>query len=98
MVHSKRNATRSVSEVCAGEAKQQKVMLNSSHQCENAQRSFAALEDVQMPKHVLLIDDVVDSRWTLTVCGFMLLEAGCLKVFPFALADSSQRRSSVRNG
>ena len=35
------------------------------------------------------IDDIVDSRWTLTVCGYKLMEAGCEKVFPFALADSS---------
>jgi len=42
-----------------------------------------------MPKNVLLVDDVVDSRWTITVCGCKLMEAGCLKVFPFALADSS---------
>jgi ATP-dependent DNA helicase RecQ len=72
------------------EAKQQKFMQNSSHQCENALKSFAVLEDVPLPENVLLIDDVVDSRWTLTVCGYKLMEAGCKKVFPFALADSSQ--------
>ena len=42
-------------------------------------------------KRVLLVDDVVDSRWTLTVCGYRLMEAGCEEVYPFALADSSQK-------
>ena len=42
-------------------------------------------------KNVLLVDDVVDSRWTRTVCGYRLMEAGCEEVYPFALADSSQK-------
>ena len=44
-----------------------------------------------MPQRVLLVDDVVDSRWTMTVCGYRLMEAGCAEVYPFALADSSQK-------
>ncbi|HZK05603.1 MAG TPA: RecQ family ATP-dependent DNA helicase [Actinomycetaceae bacterium] len=35
---------------------------------------------------VLLVDDVVDSRWTLTVAGRLLLRAGAGAVLPFALA------------
>ena len=41
------------------------------------------------PERVILVDDVVDSKWTLTVCGYKLLESGCQAVYPFALADSS---------
>ena len=41
--------------------------------------------------HILLIDDVVDSRWTFTVCGYRLMEAGAENIYPFALADSSNR-------
>jgi len=76
--------------LCKRIAEQQKFMNNSSYQCENALNSFYVIERPKMPKNVLLIDDVVDSRWTLTVCGFRLMEAGCEKVIPFALADSSQ--------
>ena len=72
------------------EAEQQKHMLNGSHQCENALQSFSVIESNTIPENVLLVDDVVDSRWTLTVCGNLLMTAGCKKVFPFALADSSQ--------
>lgn len=35
---------------------------------------------------VLLVDDFVDSRWTLTVIGYQLLIAGCEAVYPFTLA------------
>ena len=71
-------------------ARQQKEMENSSYQCANAVKSFAVRENIVMPEKVLLIDDVVDSRWTMTVCGYLLMEAGCSEVYPFALADSSQ--------
>ena len=70
-------------------AAQQKLMQNSSYQCENALQSFSVIENTKMPKNILLVDDIVDSRWTMTVCGYKLMEAGCEKVFPFALADSS---------
>ncbi|MBB1510838.1 RecQ family ATP-dependent DNA helicase [Tessaracoccus sp. MC1756] len=36
---------------------------------------------------VLLIDDLVDSRWTLTVAGRLLRRAGAGSVLPFALAS-----------
>jgi len=35
---------------------------------------------------VLLVDDLVDSRWTLTVAGRTLRQAGAAAVLPFALA------------
>lgn len=73
------------------EASQQKLMQNSTHQCENALKSFSVIENADIPKNILLVDDVVDSKWTLTVCGYKLMEAGCSKVVPFALADSSQK-------
>lgn len=73
------------------EAKQQKHMENSSYQCENALSSFYIDDDLQMPSSTILVDDIVDSKWTLTVCGNLLGERGCYKVFPFTLADSSQK-------
>ena len=73
------------------EARQQKEMENSAHQCANAYTSFWVKDGVIIPKNILLIDDVVDSKWTFTVCGYRLMEAGAEKVYPFALADSSNR-------
>lgn len=72
-------------------AKPQKAMENSSYQCANAYRSFSVRDGMQMPQRILLVDDIVDSKWTLTVCGYRLMEAGCERVYPYALADSSQK-------
>lgn len=71
-------------------AREQKYMQNSVFQCENAFRSFHVIEGVELPKHILLVDDMVDSKWTFTICGYKLMEKGAEKVFPFALADSSR--------
>jgi ATP-dependent DNA helicase RecQ len=38
------------------------------------------------PVPVLLVDDLADSRWTLTVAGRELRRAGASRVLPFALA------------
>lgn len=73
------------------EARPQKEMENSAHQCANAYASFFVKNNEKIPNNILLIDDVVDSRWTFTVCGYKLMEAGAEKVYPFALADSSNR-------
>lgn len=71
--------------------KQQKDMENSSFQCENAQRSFDIAEDTVSPKSILLVDDMVDSKWTLTVCGNILTNAGAEHVYPYALATTSKK-------
>jgi ATP-dependent DNA helicase RecQ len=39
---------------------------------------------------VFLIDDMVDSGWSLTVCGVLLAEAGSGPVVPIALAETSK--------
>ncbi len=71
-------------------AEPQKNMENGFHQCGNALSSFFVLDDVDLPERLVLVDDVVDSGWTLTVCGYRLMERGCEAVYPFALADSSE--------
>lgn len=73
------------------QAEQQKKMENSSHQCANAYASFSVIEGASVPQKMLLVDDIVDSKWTLTVCGYRLMENGCEEVYPYALADSSQK-------
>lgn len=71
--------------------KPQKEMENSYHQCKNAFDSFYVKNRFDVPKKIILVDDIVDSRWTLTVCGYRLAECGCEEVYPFALADSSDK-------
>ena len=39
-----------------------------------------------IPGPLLLVDDVADSRWTLTVAGALLREAGVPAVLPLVLA------------
>ncbi len=42
-----------------------------------------------IPGPVLLVDDVADSRWTLTVCAGLLREAGVPGVLPLVLAQEA---------
>lgn len=68
---------------------QQKEQNNNYLQYMNV---FSSLEVVKVrPENVLLIDDMVDSRWTFTVCGYLLRKKGSGKVFPFALANTGGR-------
>jgi len=67
---------------------EQKTMANSTQQARNIDGSLA-LKSLQVPNGpVLLIDDMVDSRWTMTVCAWLLRTHGCGVVFPLALAQS----------
>ena len=68
---------------------QQKTMQNSVQQARNALEAFAAAPHEVRDGAVLLVDDVVDSRWSLTVCGIMLAEAGSGPVVPLALAQAT---------
>jgi ATP-dependent DNA helicase RecQ len=69
----------------------QKAMQNSVLQLENAKAKLAVDASATLPGAVLLVDDLVDSRWTLTVAGSLLRAAGSGPVLPFALAESSAR-------
>ena len=66
----------------------QKELENSVYQCQNAFESFSVEGDFENHE-ILLIDDMVDSRWTLTVCGYMLKEKGARLVYPFAIASTA---------
>lgn len=70
---------------------EQKMMQNSYYQAKNVIESITLKEDLVVPKNILLIDDIVDSRWTLTVCGWLLKQAGSAVVIPYCLADSSKK-------
>jgi ATP-dependent DNA helicase RecQ len=66
----------------------QKEMENSHQQLLNVHAAFA-VEDAPPDRPVLLVDDMVDSRWTLTVVGAALRSAGVPTVYPFALARTT---------
>jgi ATP-dependent DNA helicase RecQ len=68
----------------------QSEMQNSVLQLENARAKLGVDAAVVRSGAVLLVDDVVDSRWSMTVAGLLLRDAGSGPVFPFALADASR--------
>ncbi|MEX2655577.1 MAG: RecQ family ATP-dependent DNA helicase [Acidimicrobiia bacterium] len=71
------------------ERRKQRTMQNSAQQFRNVHGAFAV--NGNRPGPVLLVDDMVDSRWTLTMVGHLLRQAGTEAVLPVALADTSQR-------
>jgi ATP-dependent DNA helicase RecQ len=66
----------------------QKEMENSSFQQNNLIGTFE-VSDTPPNGVCLLVDDMVDSKWTFTIAAAILLKAGASAVVPFALADSS---------
>jgi len=68
------------------ESAEQKTMQNSAQQLLNVVDAVAVRRDRVDPGPVLLVDDIVDSGWTLTACGARLRRAGSGIVYPFALA------------
>jgi ATP-dependent DNA helicase RecQ len=66
----------------------QKLQQNSFHQCSNLDGVFKIVGQIP-PEPVLLIDDVVDSGWTLTVSAVLLRQAGSGPVWPAVLATTS---------
>lgn len=69
----------------------QKEMENSYQQACNVFEAFDVDQAKVIDGPVLLVDDMCDSRWTMTEIAFLLREAGAGPVFPFALSDSSNR-------
>lgn len=67
---------------------EQKTMANSVQQARNVDGSLE-LNNQPIPSGpVLLVDDMVDSRWTLTVSAWLLRESGSGKVWPMALSQA----------
>ena len=69
------------------QTKSQKLQENTYFQFRNVDGAFVASEKISN-EPIYLLDDVVDSKWTITVVGSILREAGASKVFPIALAVS----------
>lgn len=67
---------------------EQKTMQNSNMQLSNIYDSFS-LKGSCPSGAVILVDDMVDSRWTFTFIGAMLRENGSGNVYPFALSTTA---------
>ena len=70
------------------ETRPQKQMRNSAQQVRNLWGAFE-IEGPVPSGPVLLVDDLADSRWTLTVVAHLLTEAGVPAVVPLALAKAT---------
>jgi ATP-dependent DNA helicase RecQ len=67
-------------------------MQNSVLQLDNVRAKLGLDPAGSVPAGaVLLVDDLVDSRWTMTVAGSLLTAAGSGPVLPFALAEARGR-------
>jgi ATP-dependent DNA helicase RecQ len=62
----------------------QKSMENSAQQLRNVDGAFG-IRGTAPSGPILLVDDVVDSRWTMTVLGDVLLAGGGGPVYPFTV-------------
>jgi len=67
---------------------EQKTMANSIQQARNIDGSLALNGQPIPPEPVLLVDDMVDSRWTLTVSAWLLRKSGSGPVWPMALSQT----------
>lgn len=77
--------------VRTSEAPEQKLMANSSMQARNVAGTLDTIEQVPGGA-VLLVDDIVDSGWTLTLAGWLLRNKGSGVVHPFTLARATARK------
>ena len=69
---------------------EQKTMANSTQQARNVDGSLVVSVELLPHGPVLLVDDMVDSRWTLMVAAWLLRSHGSGEVWPLALALTSQ--------
>ena len=59
-------------------------MANSAHQCRNVHGAFTITGPIP-PGGALLVDDSADSKWTLTIVGALLRQAGAGPIHPLVL-------------
>jgi ATP-dependent DNA helicase RecQ len=69
----------------------QKSMENSAQQADNVIGAFGIRDELVQPGPLLLVDDVRDSGWTMTVVADLLREAGSGPVHPLVLAVAGGR-------
>ena len=69
------------------ERPEQKTMENSAQQVRNVWGSIE-VKDKPPGSPVLLVDDIVDSRWTFAIATYLLRSEGSGEVWPLALAQA----------
>lgn len=67
---------------------EQKTMANSTQQARNIDGSLAISAQPIPNGPVILVDDMVDSRWTLTVAAWLLRKSGSGEVWPAVLSQT----------
>lgn len=67
---------------------EQKTMANATQQARNLDGSLALVDQPIPSGPVLLVDDIVNSRWTLTVAAWLLRMGGSGEVLPMALSQT----------
>lgn len=76
-----------------GDAPEQKTMQNSTMKTRNVIGTLAVSSGV-LKAPVLLVDDIIDSGWTLTMAGYLLRRSGSGLVYPFTLAQATGRNGN----
>jgi ATP-dependent DNA helicase RecQ len=74
------------------DAPPQKAMQNSPMQARNILNTLETLGEIPNTP-VLLVDDIIDSGWTLTMAGYLLRQHGSGIVYPFTLAQAAARNA-----
>ncbi len=67
---------------------EQKTMANSTQQARNIDGSLALTDETLPDGALLLVDDMVDSRWTFTIAAWLLRSHESGEVWPLALAQT----------
>lgn len=82
------------------DAPPQKDMKNNYQQADNVRKtikinreSLQKLNGQILRQPVLLVDDILDSGWTLTIAGYLLRKSGTGKVYPFTLAKATNKNA-----
>ncbi len=75
-----------------GDRPEQKRMTNSTQQARNLDGALEVVVDHLPTGSLLLVDDLIDSQWTMTVAGWLLRTHASGKVFPLALSYSGGRQ------
>ena len=66
----------------------QKNQENRFHQCKNLDGAFELIDNIH-DTPVILVDDIIDSGWTLTILSALLLQKGSGPVYPVVLSSTA---------